>query len=68
MDKSTIIYLKLKKLQWVYPQIYSKLKNRNVVTVHINFNVPSLTQMLMINYPTSTSAHTFEVAFTVIFT
>ena len=54
VGKSSLIYLKLRKLQEYLPQIYSKLKNRNVATANININVFSLTRVLMVNFPTST--------------
>ena len=40
----------------------------NVVTVHSNINVSSLTRILMVDSLTSNLVHTFEVTFTVIFT
>ena len=61
------MYLKLRKLQKNWTQIYSKLKNRNVDTVNNNINVSSLTRILMINYPTLNCVHAFEGTFTVIF-
>ena len=68
MGKFTLMYLNLRKLQKNRPEINSKLKNRNVVTVNINVNVSSLTRILIINYPTSSWAHAFEVPFTIFFT
>ena len=42
MGKSTLIYLKLKKLQENSLQIYSKLKNRHIFIVNNNLNVSYL--------------------------
>ena len=68
MSKSSLLYLKLKKLQEYLPQIYPKLKNRNIATVNVNLNVCSLTGILRATFPTSNLVHAFDVAFTVIFT
>ena len=52
MGKSTLIYLKLSKLQKYLPQIYSKVLNRNIEKANNNLNVFSLTRILMGNFPT----------------
>ena len=67
MSKSSLMYLKLMKLEKYLPQIYFKLKNHNIDTANNNVKVCSLTQILMVNFPTSNWVHAFEVAFTVIF-
>ena len=68
MSKYSLIYLKLRKLQKNWPQMYTMLKNRNVIGINIYLNVSSLTQILMIKYVTLNWVHAFEAAFTVIFT
>ena len=68
MSNSTLMYLKLRKLQKNWSQIYTKLKNRNVFAFNIYLNASSLTQILMIITLTSNWVYAFEAAFTVIFT
>ena len=67
MSKSSLIYLKLRKLQEYLSYIFLKLKNRKNAAANINLNVCLLTRILMVNFPTSNWVHAFEVAFTVIF-
>ena len=60
--------IKTAKIAQNLPQTYSKLKNLHIITVNINLNAFSVTQILMVYYSTSNWDYTVEVAFTVIFT
>ena len=54
MGESTLIHLKLRKLQKYLLQTRSKLMNRNIATANINLNVSLSTRILMINFLAST--------------
>ena len=49
----TVNIFETEKIAVKFSLNYSKLKNRNVVAVNINLNVSSLTQILIVTFPTS---------------